>query len=111
MVRIYIQPGNVITLNAPTDVKSGDVVHVGSLIGVATYNARAGDEVETQLVGVWELPKKTGALTAGQVVFWDAAAKAVTGSDDNDAPLLGAVIQAAGADAPVVRVRLNGVSV
>lgn len=110
MVTRYIQPGEVLTLLAPTDVKSGDVVHVGAFVGVATYDAKQGQEVETGLAGVYELPKSSGALTQGQLVYWNADARTVSSSDGGDAPLLGAVVAAAGADAKVVRVRLNGIT-
>ena len=45
----YVQPGNVVTLIAPANVKSGDGVLVGSLFGVAAYDALIGAEVEVAL--------------------------------------------------------------
>jgi|GEM_PF-4444391 len=37
----YIQPGDSITVPAPADVKSGDLVVVGDLFGVAQFSAKA----------------------------------------------------------------------
>ena len=72
-MRNFIQPGETITLVAPAEVKSGDVVVVGGLAGVAATDAAEGAEVETQLVGVFELPKGADVLAAGALVCWDGA--------------------------------------
>ena len=69
----FVQPGNVVTLIAPGDVKSGDLVVVGSLAGVAAYDALAGAEVEVSLVGVFDLPC-TGPIEAGAPVYWSEVA-------------------------------------
>ena len=78
MARNFVQPGDVITLTAPVAVKSGGVVHVGALIGVAAYDAPEGAEVETALTGVFELPKGKAALEQGALAYWDANSKTVT---------------------------------
>lgn len=107
----YVQPGNVITLTAPAGgVKSGDALLVGSLFGVAAYDAAAGEEVETSLVGVYALPKATGALAEGAKVYWDSTAKAVTGTASGN-KLIGAVIRAAGSAETLARVRLDGTTI
>jgi predicted RecA/RadA family phage recombinase len=111
MARNFVQPGDVITLTAPVAVKSGGVVHVGALIGVAAYDAPEGAEVETALTGVFELPKGKAALEQGELAYWDATAKTVTSSaGENGLPLLGAVVAGVGADAGLVRIRLNGIT-
>jgi predicted RecA/RadA family phage recombinase len=94
--------------------EGGGVVHVGALIGVATSDAAQGAEVETH-VGVFELPKATGALAQGALAFWDAQRSSPRAAREAKTtprgfPLLGTVTAAAGADAALVRVRLNGVS-
>lgn len=104
-MRNYIQPGDTLSLIAPADVKSGDVITIGAFTGVAAYNAKEGDVVETSIVGVFELPKGEGALTQGQVVSWDAGAKKVTA---NGGTPLGAVTEPAGDSAATVRVKLFG---
>ena len=111
-MRNFVQPGDVLTLIAPAAVKSGGVVSVGAFVGVATSDAAQGAAVETQLVGVFELPKGQGALAQGQIVFWDGSRiVGESGGDEDDPglPVLGAVTQAAGADASTCLVRLNGV--
>jgi len=72
MAKTYIQEGNVVTVTAPTNgVKSGDVLVVGNLIGVCNIDAAEGAETELSLTGVWELPKASGQINAGAVVWWD----------------------------------------
>ncbi len=110
-MRNFVQPGEVLPLIAPAAVRSGAVVHVGALIGVATSDAAQGQEVETQLVGVFELPKGKVAFEQGELAYWDATAKTVTSSaGENGLPLLGAVVAGVGADAGRVRIRLNGIT-
>ncbi len=107
----FVQPGNVVTLPAPVGgIVSGYPLLVGSLFGVAAYTAVAGDDVEVALEGVYTLPKATGALAAGQKVYWDAANKVVTGTAGSNAAV-GAAVVAAGSSAVSVRVRLDGKSV
>lgn len=110
-MRNFIQPGDVITFVAPAGgVVSGDGVVNGSLFGVASYSALAGQEVEANLVGVFALPKAAGALTLGQKVYWDSAAKAVTAAATGNR-WIGAAAMAAGAGEATVRVRLDGTSI
>jgi predicted RecA/RadA family phage recombinase len=98
-----------VTLLAPAAVKSGDVVVVGALVGIAQYDAVEGGEVETMVEGVHELPKGNAAITAGAKAYWDAANKVCTATATGNT-LLGAAILSAGADATTCRVRLNGIA-
>jgi len=57
-MRNYLQPGNVVTLTAPVGgVRSGDGVLVGSLFGVAAFDAAEGAEVEINTTGVYDVAK------------------------------------------------------
>ncbi len=106
----YIQPGNVVTLPAPVGgALSGQALLIGSLFGVAAYSALQGADVEVALEGVYELPKATGALAAGQKVYWDATNRVVTGTATNNVAI-GAVVAAVASAALTVRVRLDGKS-
>lgn len=106
----YVQPGNTITATAPAGgVASGDVLIVGSLVGVCAIAALEGAETEVQLVGVFDLPKVAGAITAGAKVYWNSTAGAVT-TTATDNTMLGAAAAAAADADPTVRVRLNGIA-
>ena len=104
LMKNFVQPGDVVTLIAPADVKSGAVVTVGAFTGIAATDAAKDSEVEVALVGVFELPK-AAAVAQGDLAYWDGS-KVVAEGD----LLLGAVIAAAGVDAATCRVRLNGVT-
>lgn len=107
-MRNFIQNGDIITLIAPTGgVASGEAFIVGSLFGVAAYAAAEGIEVETQLVGVFDLPKAAGAIAQGARVYFDTTAKKVTGTAGSN-KLVGAAIVAAATGDATARVRLDG---
>ncbi|MDG9791977.1 DUF2190 family protein [Brucella anthropi] len=75
----YIQPGDNVTVPAPADVKSGDLVVVGDLFGVAQFSAKAGDDVEIATKGVFGLPKVSAqAWSVGAKVYYVAADKNIS---------------------------------
>lgn len=95
----YIKPGNVLTVPAPAAVLSGAGVLVGSLFGVACGDAASGADVEIQVVGVFEMPKATGAAwTLGQRLYWDDTAKNLTGTASTHKLVAIAVAVAASGD-------------
>lgn len=107
----FIQAGNVVTLPAPTGgVLSGGGMLVGSIFGVAAYDAAQGADVECALTGIFELPKATGAITVGAKVYWDNTAKNVTTTSSGNS-LIGVAARPATSDDATVQVRLNGTSV
>lgn len=81
----FVQPGQTISVVAPADVSSGDLVVVGSIFGVAVTDAAEDDAVEISTGGVYDLPRTDGvAWTQGQRVYWDATAGEVTSDADLD---------------------------
>ncbi len=72
----FIKSGDTITLTAPYAVLSGDGCLVGSLFGVASFDAPINTPVEVRTEGEFWL-KKTSALAigAGDVLYWDDSAK------------------------------------
>lgn len=104
----FIQPGHVMTVTAPVDVVSGDLVIVGLLIGIAAYSAAAGTDVEIKMGGVYDLPKTSAQGWAqGAAVYWDAAAKVATTTAAANAKIGAAALVAANPSS-TGRVRLNG---
>lgn len=105
----FHQPGDTVTFTASVTVTSGQPVAMGSLFGIAVTDATSGQTFEAALVGVFDLPKATGAVTAGAKIYWDASEGEVTTDADSGAnPLIGAAVAAAASDAATVKVRLNG---
>lgn len=107
----FVQRGETVTVTAPIGgINSGAGVLVGALFGVAAFTAAEADDVEIGTMGVFDLPKATGAIAQGAKVYWDDTAKSVTTTATNNS-LIGVAVAAAGTSAATVRVRLNGVSV
>ena len=79
MATNYIQPGRSITVAAPTGgVLSGDGVLIGTLFGIAQYDAVEGAEVEILTEGVVEIGKTSAlAISVGDRLFWDDTNKLV----------------------------------
>lgn len=76
MAKTFIQEGKVLDYTAAADIKSGDVVPMGSLLGVALDDIATGDTGPVQVDGVWELPKTANAVIGqGETVNWDVSAK------------------------------------
>ena len=104
----YIQPGDVIAVIAPAIVASGAGVLVGSIFGVANAAAGGGASVEVTTRGVFTLPKATGAAwTQGQRLYWDDAAKNVTGTVASN-KLIGVAVLAAASGDTIGTVYLTG---
>lgn len=107
MAANFVQPGNTVTLLAPADVLSGKGVLVGTLFGIAQYDALSGAEVEVDLAGVWDIAKVSAqAWSAGAAIYWDNSAKLATTTAGSNTPIGHAVLLAANPSS-TGRVRLN----
>jgi predicted RecA/RadA family phage recombinase len=106
----YVQPGNTVTLIAPTGgVKSGEPILVGSIFGIAACDAAQTTEVEASLVGVFDL-NAVGPINAGAPAYWDVTAKKITATAATN-KLVGATLGAIGGGGVTARVRLNGIAI
>lgn len=101
----FIQTGSYITVPAPADVKSGDLVFVGALFGVADVDAVSGASVVLCTEGVYTLPKASAqAWTVGAAIYWDGD-KATTTATDND--FIGHAVAGAANPSAIGTVRLS----
>lgn len=75
----YIQPGDVLDLAPSADVASGTGFLFGaSLFGVAVTDAKNGVASPFRITGVIEIAKTSAlAISVGDKLFWDPAAKVV----------------------------------
>jgi len=104
----YVQEGDTITIAAPYDVLSGKGLLVGSIFGVASFDALSGASVEAQIEGVFDLAKVSAqAWTVGALIYWDDTAKAATTTVGTN-KLIGVALAAAANPSATGRVRLNG---
>ena len=79
MATNFVQPGKHITVTAPTGgAVSGEGVLIGTLFGVAQYDAVEGAEVEILTEGVVDIGKTSALqIDVGDRLFWDGTNKVV----------------------------------
>jgi len=94
----YVQEGKTITVTAPAAVTSGQLVVVGSIVGVAGFDAALGADVEVVTQGVFELPKiATDVINQGDKLYWDSGqAKLTKTAGTGSKPMVGVATAAAG---------------
>jgi predicted RecA/RadA family phage recombinase len=104
----YVQEGKTLTLTAPAAVTSGQLVVVGSIIGVAAFDAASGGEVEVTVEGVFELPKSaTDVIAQGDKLYWDSGQSTLTKTAGTGSkPMVGVATEAAGNGSSTVNCRL-----
>jgi predicted RecA/RadA family phage recombinase len=108
-MRNFVKPGKMITVYAAENYLSGDGVVSGAIFGIASTNANVGQEVEICVEGVFALPKVTGALAQGTVIYWAAGSGLMLGTAEVSGALkIGVVADAALTGDATVNVRLNG---
>lgn len=104
----YVQRGDTLDVTAAAAVASGDVVIVGSIIGIANVDAAIGETFALDVVGVFTLPKTSAlAISVGDVLYYDAANKVVNKTASGNTKI-GVAVTAAANPSPSVNVRLNG---
>lgn len=106
----YWQRGEAIDYTATDALANGDVVDLATRIGVAGDDIPAGETGTVHIVGVFEIPKATGAVTVGQALYWDKTAENITtaeGTTPKNTPAGWAVAAAGSSDATVL-VKLLG---
>jgi predicted RecA/RadA family phage recombinase len=112
MAKNYVQEGKVIPFTAAADVKSGQVVVVGTLAGVSMTDVARGGLGQLAITGVWEIPAATAEIVQWAPVYWDddgnpvggnAGSGAATATSSNNTPI---GIAVAGKDAAVGTVRV-----
>ena len=71
MAKNFVQVGENLTLTVAEDVKSGELVQVGEIIGVALTDAKTDDGTHYYTTiatkGVWDLTLKTNTAAGGVV--------------------------------------------
>lgn len=81
MANNYHQNGRRITADPGATVVSGQMVRIGSILGIATVDGVSGTDMEFAVEGVWDLPKLDAAVIAqGDYVDFDSSQGEI---DDN----------------------------
>lgn len=109
MAKNHVQPGAIMpwTNGTGSDVSSGDVVLVGTRVGIALGDIADGAEGQVAITEVWEVPKAAPlVIDQGDLVYWDAADGNVN-KTATDNTLAGFAFEAAVSAATTVKVKLN----
>lgn len=102
----YVQRGASIDYVPETDVAAGDVVKLGSLVGVAKLDIKAGELGALALAGVYEIATGGAAVALGEVVSVDPATGKVAAAGASGAVKFGHAVTAATPSDATVNVRL-----
>lgn len=87
-------------------VKSGDLVVVGDVAGVAMRDGKEGEIVALCIEGVYSLPKGAAAIPQGKKVYFSTADKNIVGTATGNT-FVGYAWSNANAADPVVNVKLS----
>ena len=111
MAKTYVQPGHTIIVAAPTGgVLSGDGVLIGTLFGIAQYDAVEGADIEILTEGVVEIGKASALqIGVGDRLFWDATNKVVNKTATAQI-CVGVAVAAAANPSSTVRMKLGAVT-
>lgn len=108
MKATYWQKGEVLDFTPTEEVKNGQVVPIGSRVGVAGSDIAAGEQGHLHVVGVFEMDKSTTEeISMGASLFYDAANDCVTTTEEGNTPA-GYAAAAATAKDTTVLVKLLG---
>ena len=110
-MRTFVQPGGIVTITAPANVTSGQLVRVGVLAGVAQSDALSGQPVNIATEGVFDVTKAgSQAWTVGAAIYGVGTTTLVATTATTTGNILLGVAMAAvgsGAGETIGRVRLN----
>lgn len=109
MTTKYVQPGRVLDYaNGGTARASGDVLVVGTLVGVCLASIAANATGSVQIAGVFTLAKlSTDTPAQGALVYWDATNSRITTTSSGNT-LAGKAFVASASGETTCQVLLNG---
>lgn len=103
----HISQGVNVTLPAPADVLSGEMIVIGALYGVADSDAATGEDLDLVTRGMFELPKVASDVFAiGDKVYWNSSTKLVAKFASGGNTLIGVAVSDAADPSATVNVRL-----
>lgn len=102
----YVQDGDLIDYTPGSAVAAGDVVVLNDLVTVAPRPIAANKLGAVAVEGVFALPKASGAIGQGALVYWDATNGNVTTTSSGNKRAGKAAAAAASGDT-TVRVLIN----
>lgn len=104
----YWQRGEAIDYvnSGSAKIDANTIILFGTKIGIAGTDIAVGETGSLIIEGVFEMPKASGAITAGAAVYWDATNAVITTTSTNNT-LAGFAAAAAASDDATVYVKIN----
>lgn len=99
---VYIQKGESLDYKNSTEaaIAAGDIVMLGSVMGVASCDIPVGAVGSMHVEGVYKLPKTSeNAITMGTVVYYDGTGITEAANDGESEPTAYTAVGYAAADA------------
>lgn len=107
MTTKFVMSGEVIDHTAQATVSSGQVLLIGSRIGVALSACAAGQVVAVRVLGIFTIAKlSTDAVAQGAALYWDNTNSRLTTTASGNT-LAGFASAAAGAGVGTVEISIN----
>jgi len=78
MKAVFRKESGKVDITATADIAAGDVIQLGSRVGIALSDAKGGELIAVRTNGQFEVAKDTAAIGANAAVYWDTTAKAAT---------------------------------
>lgn len=103
----FIENGTTIDYTVSGEaVKSGQIVVIEKIVGVALTDGEVGETIALRTEGVYALPKATGVINQGAAVYFDNSAKNITTTDTGNT-LVGVAWAKAESASATVAVKIN----
>lgn len=104
----YVQEGNSLDYRnvGSEKIEAGDIISLTTRVGVAGTDMEVGSLGSVVVTGVFSMPKATGAIAIGTLVYFNTTQSKIT-TTNTDVPAGFAVATAASGDATVL-VKLLG---
>ncbi|MFD1806204.1 DUF2190 family protein [Pasteurella oralis] len=107
MAKNYIQDGDTLRFTATKSVKSGDVVVVGEMVGIAITDVENKTQGVLRVTGVFNVKaKQSEDIKKGVLLYWDENAGEATTTKGSH-KMLGKAWSDSGTSSTEVDVKLN----
>jgi predicted RecA/RadA family phage recombinase len=106
-VATFVQEGFTVDYTPVADVVAGDIVDLGTSVGIALHDIPANTKGALARHGVFDVAKFTGeAIALWAIVYYDAGTNTATGTIAYQEAIMGKCVLAAAAGDATVRVEL-----
>ena len=109
MAKNYLGKGDSINIIAPFNVTSGQLLKVGSMVGIVGADAVTGAQVALHMEGEWSVPKVSAqAWAVGDLIFFDNDLKNCANTNVSGSVKIGVCTEIAANPSATGKVKLNG---